>query len=699
MIGVDFETFSDKDLRSVNTANYVDSPNFQPLLCSVAREGMPTVRIDFTEDYDRALAEFYGQVILPVKKGEKIAAHNAGFERAVMRRMGYDLPALAFVDSAVVSRALGYGSSLEAAAPQMLGMDKIETGKDLIMLFCVPQSEDQTRFDPGLKVANHWKWDEFGHYCDVDAELSLMIAKMGEKLVPEIEYQYQALTMDMNLTGWPVDVNLAREMEKQFRWNSNELLEEFKQRPGCATLNLNSHKQLTEWCAERGIKAKSFDEKHVAKMLKQLKKRIESPTVTDEQAVKYMQVVGMLLMKQELGGSSLKKLKVILDQVSIDGRLRYQYVHLGAGATWRCTSKGVQVQNLPRLYGGGADMSLVKKYRWTNKDLAANLRQAFAAHHPQGQLFIGDFASVESRGLAWQANESWKLEEYRRGGDVYAALGSSFFNVARTDVTGEQRTFGKVGELSCGYGAGPGAVRSFAEGMGVEMTEQQAVTLVTDWRKANPETVRYWHDLQDLLERAMSFPTTVFFTGRNMQVSMTAIPAPDSLCKQVGDPELKSLRLSMYVSGQVTPFLIRYIHGVHRSGRNWGYFKPSERKTGDLWNSTFTDPKTGTVKPYTLYGGKLAGLLTQSLCREIFYLTLSRLSKALQPYSNVKIFNQFHDEIGVEWQPDPFDPMDERKQITSSYLLFKTMENIMSDSPLVNFPMRAEVKQDHRYTK
>ena len=51
----------------------------------------------------------------------------------------------------------------------------------------------------------------------------------------------------------------------------------------------------------------------------------------------------------------------------------------------------------------------------------------------------------------------------------------------------------------------------------------------------------------------------------------------------------------------------RVIHGAHMKGRNVGYWKPSERKTGDLWVDVFTNPKTKQVQPYTVYGGKLAG--------------------------------------------------------------------------------------------
>src|SRR5690606_8354579 len=112
----------------------------------------------------------------------------------------------------------------------------------------------------------------------------------------------------------------------------------------------------------------------------------------------------------------------------------------------------------------------------------------FRSSSPYGQLIVADFASIESRGLAYLAGEQWKLDAYRRGEDVYKAQAVKIFKLGSVDdVDKSQRTTGKVGELSCGYGAGPVAVKDFAAKMHVEMSEAQAGKLVRDWRDANPK--------------------------------------------------------------------------------------------------------------------------------------------------------------------------------------------------------------------
>jgi hypothetical protein len=52
---------------------------------------------------------------------------------------------------------------------------------------------------------------------------------------------------------------------------------------------------------------------------------------------------------------------------------------------------------------------------WSNDELAVNLRQVFTARHPDGVLIVGDFSSVESRGLGYIAGAEWKMEAYHQG--------------------------------------------------------------------------------------------------------------------------------------------------------------------------------------------------------------------------------------------------------------------------------------------
>ena len=691
IIGLDFETYAVTDLLEAGLDNYTQCEFFSVLLAAVAYEneyGDVVVDVlDFREDYARCrerLADY-------INNATFIAAHNAGFEQACLDRLFLPQPATKFLDTAVMARAAGAAGKLEAAGPQLLGIDKVETGFALIKLFSIP-GEYQTRvmkgdFDDEIIKDHPEQWTEFKFYCGVDAQLSLRLALWLDEWFPDKERANTAVTMDMNSTGWHVDMDLVEAMQARYDINVSNAVFDFRVSCDEPDLNLSSFPQLQAWCAKRGVKATSFDEASVKKLKVKLQKLAAKPDRTPQEIEDTAQVLMMLDTKQILGGSSLKKLLTISNRVSDDNRLRDSYLHIGAGATFRTSGRGVQMQNLPRLHGGGDDVTDVSA--WSNDQLAHNLRQVFTAANPQGRLFVGDFSSVESRGLAWLSGEAWKLAAYDLGRGIYEELAAKKFGVDAGSVSKEQRTFGKVGELSCGYGAGPVAVKDFAEKMGVMLSESDARDLVFGWRDACPKTVVFWDRLNSAIRQA-SAGNSCMVSVPNGHLSFTPISAPESLQEQVGLLTDTSVFIELFVDGIEGPYFTRLIHGLYQRGKNICYYKPSERKTGDLWSPTFVNPKTKQLQYYSVYGGKLAGLLTQSLCREIFFDSLRSVHKEVGKHDNLKLVGQFHDEIVVEWSPDPV--MDQPK---TKHML----ESLMSTTVLPWFPLAAEVHAAYRYIK
>lgn len=696
LIGLDFETYGATDLPTHGLDRYASCETFRPLIGSVAYRYsgglnvVPPIRMhtfDFVSDRRGATTQLRDMLI-----GKTICAHNAGFEARVLDELGISVPLDRFIDSAVVARAAGAGSSLEAAAPQLLDVEKMELGKSLIKLFSIPgpYQGGSPFFDPEIIEDHSLEWADFMRYCELDASLSLQIVEKYPSYLSSDEMKFQRITMEMSRNGWAVDLDLVKEMQRRYLANQEQALADFQELHDAGDLNLNSLKQLKEWCEKRGVKATSFDEKHVAKYMAAIEKKLLSMEPSP-QRVNYEAVYDLLRTKQILGGSSLKKLQVILDTAH-NGRLKDQYIHCGAGQTLRTTGRSVQMQNLKRL-STIADMSELENEdsEWDNTKLAENLRQVFTATEKDGALIVGDFSSVESRGLAYLAHEEWKLQAYREGKDLYKVLAASpeMFGVPYDEVTKDQRQSGKTGELSCGYGASGPAVQAFALNMGVTMSEAEASMLVSGWRAANPNIVNLWDVLNNLLHQVMAgggMATMGLPDG--MHLVFEEITPPPSLAKQ--HPGAISIRLRVMQNG--TRFLVRYFHGCHIRGRNVCYYKPSDRKTGDLWKNHYVDQKTKQVRFYELYGGKLAGILTQSFCRELFFRSLQQVDIWTRQYSDsVTLVGQFHDEIVVDWRPGG------RLDLEASKL---ALEQMMSDpGPVVSFPLAAEIKHDYRYTK
>lgn len=708
LIGLDFETYGSVDLRTHGLNRYMEDPYFTPLIAHTYGH-----MSGLTQSFDFVLKDRDSERdnLRDLLRDKCIVAHNAPFEKLCLKMLGIDIRPDRIVDSAVVARAVGASSKLEVAAPQLLNVNKLATGKHLIKLFSIPgklqEANGSPAFDPDIVQLYPDEWVDFGEYCGVDAKLGLGIVVNYHGQVSQQERRYAELTMKMNERGWFVDMAAVERMQELYEKNKNVQLNWFRTtyEEGDVPdeyLNFNSFPQLQRWCANRGVKAKSFDEAHVEKMIATIDARLAKGGLPAEKLDNLYEVRDLLVTKQVLGGSSLKKLVTITNQRSLhDDRLRDQYLHVGAGQTYRTSGRGVQMQNLKRL----ADQQNMgdlwdPAHRWDNQMLATNLRQVFKAQHPDGRLVVGDFASVESRGLAYLAGEEWKLDAYWDGLDLYKVQAEKMFNVPYDSVDKQQRQTGKVGELSCGYGAGSGAVQNFAAGMGVKLTEQEATALVRDWRDANPNILQLWDKLdstlRQLLERKAGLSTVMI--GNDLKVAFEAINTPASLEDQVGVAKVQSVAMRLYDSDGGL-FLTRYLHGCYLRGSNIGYFKPTDLLSGDLWKNHYRDPKTKEIRFYTVYGGKLAGLLTQSLCRELFFNSLQLLDTALAQVSNARCIGQFHDEIVVEWQPESFEDADLWLVPVGLDRTKRMMEEAMSTTQFANFPLMAEVKDDHRYTK
>ena len=682
---LDYETYCDVSIKDVGLDNYVNHPSFQPLFAKLHVEtasSQETKTFYLMEDTPGG-PQWYdlGDYLMH----QPVAGHNVEFEARVSNKYMQNMDSVQWVDTAVLSRHLGGSSALEKAAVQFRQEKKLETGKALIKKFCMGGLKTYEQY-----LSDH-DWAAFEFYCEIDARLSWELAQYHS--LSQTEAMFYNITTAMNRTGWYVDVDEVKRMQRLVDKNKEAALEQFQHEyDPLGELNLNSLKQMKEWCRDRGVRASSFSEDAVVKLLDQIAKREVTHGLTDEQK----EVQAMLRTKLELGGSSLSKLEVIKRLVSEDGRLRDQYMHAGAGQSMRTSGRGVQMQNLKRLTN---KLNMDDRYELAQADndtLASNIRQLFKAEHPEGQLIVGDFSAVESRGLAYLANEKWKLDDFRDGRDLYKVLAAKKYGVAYEDVDSEMRRFGKVGELSCGYGAGAGAVRNFAAGMGIVLTDSEAQEIVTSWRGANAAIVDFWAALDTALHTAVSSTRRAIVSLAGGLYELVILPetAPASL--QEMHPGTINLQLSVRHTKHNTVFMQRFFVGCHMVGNNIGYYKPNETIAGKPWKNTFRDPKTGQTKRYTIYGGKLAGILTQSFCRELFFRVLHTVSYEMAR-PNLKLIGQFPDEIVLEWSP--VETAEVQEHVISLEYAVKKLKMLMSDSPVPNFPLAAEVKYDHRYTK
>lgn len=702
MNGLDFETYSDVDLLKHNLDRYVHGRDFTVLLAGWSPgPGASGLILDFVNRPGDSLNALRDEIESAIEWQSVIVAQNRGFETAVLKHLGLWSDQLndLMVDSAVVARAEGAQSSLEFASRQLTTMPKLETGKALIKLFSIPNEHNGFK-PPTREMTQTFQndWDLFGEYCLQDAKAGLAIIDRAVTYHSR-ENDYERLTHEMNVNGWHVDVPLVQLMKQQYEANTQALVESFRSRFDVPDTFFGSSPQQQKWCKERGVTVKSLDSDHVTRLAAALDKEIKSLVPDHPRFQALCEVQLFAQAKQALGGSSLSKLQVILDTVGPDNRLRDQYLHVGAGQTYRTSARGAQLQNLKRLGSDlidfdDPDFDLFDQDP-SNEVMAKNLRQVFVAEHPQGEYIVGDFSSVESRGLAWLAGEDYKIQAYRDGKDIYKVLAAKFQNISYEEVTKEARAEGKYSELSCGYQAGAEAVKNFMHKLGFEVTLEGAEQRVAQWRDANPNIVKLWATLDEVLKEGLATGYCSRDLANNLYVIVKHRSTPLSLSTLHAGAQSLSVALFSHRTGAC--ILTRVFHGCYTRGRSICYYKPTKLVAGPLWKSDFVDKKTKRKAYYSIYGGKLSGILTQSLCRELFFYSLQKFAnykKAGNP-TNVKTVGQFHDEIVLEWSPRK-ESVDWTLEHAVSYL-----EMAMTKTPpeLQGFPLGAEINHAHRYIK
>lgn len=711
-IGLDFETYGNVNLPKYGLDRYMNDPSFQVLIGSVHERSQKGLTFDSVRNPGKAPIAFREFVLKALEWGFWFTAHNVGFERGCMQKLGFDDQVLyRITDSAVVARAQGAASHLEAAAPQLTDIEKLEVGRNLIMKFSVPTDANggrpYTRAEIEADLELSQEWDLFAEYCEVDAEASRVIVEQYSDTESFLrEHEMEWYTYLMNRHGWNVDLELVNEMQLRFEHNTQQIVSEFyalygKNPDGTPAFSdkfLNSTPQMKAWCEARGIKTSSFDSEHVEKLLTRVQKQLGKMKPTQARYEGYEAVEALLIVKKELGGSSLSKLQKIIDLTGTDGRLRNQYMHLGAGQSYRSTGKGVQLQNLKRLSASPLDFdddSADVVEDADNTTLAENLRQVFIADEPAGRLIVGDFSSVESRGLAWVAGDDMKVQAFKDGKDMYKVQATLIYpGLQYENVTKQERQIGKVGELGCGYGAGPGALSRFAGKMGIEMSEEEALGLVRGWRETNPKVVDLWDRLGNGLQQAVELNAEIEVElAHGLRLVYIPFDPPASLRAQ--HPGARSIRMQLWAEHDTEFVLERVFHGCYMRGTDVCFYKPSDRKTGDLWKNHYRDPKTGKVVFYKLYGGKITGILVQSMCREMFFDGMKGLFVLLKDVPNATPIGQFHDELVTSWVPS-----NETGAVTLDQAM-SLVETAMSMPrySFRGFPLEADVKNDYRYTK
>ena len=400
----------------------------------------------------------------------------------------------------VWAATMGLPLSLKGVgAVLQLADQKMDEGKALIKYFSVPcaptkanggRTRNLPSDDPG-------KWATFKKYNQRDVEVEMMIQrKLRSFPVPDFVWDEYHIDQEINDRGVRIDMDLvekAIDMDTRFR---SELTKKMQ-----AITNLenpNSVQQMNQWLSDNGMEVDSLGKKAVTALLK-----TAPPELTE-----------VLELRQQLAKSSVKKYQTMQRAVCSDSRARGMFMFYGANRTGRWAGRLIQLQNLPQNHLPDLDAAraLVKSgdyeavkmiYEDVPDTLSQLIRTAFIPKDGC-RFYVADFSAIEARVIAWYAGEKWKSDAFANGEDIYCSTASRMFHkpVVKHGVNGELRAKGKIAELAGGYGGSTGALKAMGA-LEMGLSEDELPDIVSSWRDANQQIVKFWWDVDKAVMAAV----------------------------------------------------------------------------------------------------------------------------------------------------------------------------------------------------
>lgn len=451
-MSIDIETYSEADLPKTGVYPYAEDPSFQILLFGVSVNHGPVKVYDFAQGESLPDEILHALLDLSVTKW----AFNAQFERICISRYLWDLGFLergSYLDprgwrcDMVWAGYMGFPMYLKGAGAALrLDEQKMEEGKSLITYFCKPYRPTSKNGYTNRNLPQHdpEKWELFKKYNQRDVEVELSIAeKLKNHPVPEQVWREYWLDQTINDRGILVDQQMVENAIKIDVESKKHLREEMQSLSGLA--NPQSVIQMQHWLRQNGVELDSLGKKEIASELSGIEEPMRS----------------VLLLRQELAMSAVKKYQAMDTAACADNRCRGMFQFYGANRSGRFAGRIVQLQNLFRnslpdldqaraLVKQGNYTALAALYDSVPEVLAQCVRTAFIPA-PGYKFIVADFAAIEARVIAWLAGEQWRMEAFAAGKDIYCASASQMFGVpvVKHGINGELRAKGKVAELAC----------------------------------------------------------------------------------------------------------------------------------------------------------------------------------------------------------------------------------------------------------
>lgn len=485
---LDFETQSPVDLKKQGGRVYAKHSATR-VLCLCAQLGdvsyayvprstcwkMP----DFADDGTR-IERSLDSIKEAAKRATHLVAHNANtFDRYLWDRfVGIDKP---WIDTIDLVRQAGLPASLDDLGVWFTGKGK-DPGKETLKKLM------KLEWD-GKKWVNKYTLPgavaTVVRYCLHDVRGLLQTIYNAVKDFPFESEQVPQWAYTMNQRGVGFDEDLASKIATISTMVIKDSMDEIERiAPEWKGKNLKSHVVVRKWMEDRGVRLKNLRKENVERFIDDPDGYMrESLDDDDEYAPEGIDCDDVVLRVLRLRQSCLRITGAKLERASSiceHGRLHDLSVYGGAH-TLRFSSRLFQVQNMPRGVEGLDIKSLTDDLTYEKvreeagrlgcspDDVLSSLIRPTLIPTKGHHFFISDYASIESRVVAWIAGQGDWLQLFRNDGDPYKLMASQVFGVPYDEVTKEQRKIAKPLVLGGVYGLGKKQLGVYSKAFGVNL--------------------------------------------------------------------------------------------------------------------------------------------------------------------------------------------------------------------------------------
>lgn len=261
----------------------------------------------------------------------------------------------------------------------------------------------------------------------------------------------------------------------------------------------------------------------------------------------------------------------------------------------------------------------------------AKLRQAI--HAPAGYKVVAcDSGQVEARCLAWEANETGLVAQFREGRDPYSELAETVFQVPHEEIFygakhGDKRlkmyrNVGKTAILSAGYGVGAQKFSDTLSRQGAKLSDdpdkhkEMAFNAHAIYRAAHPNIVRFWSLCSNVIK-----DMEAGYSGR--------FGGPDGTLFEFGTKEMGDC-------GRQIPYVL-LPNGYHL----WYPNLRIENDNGKV-QYVYDRPRGKNMVKTKLYGGSLTENITQGFAFAVLAWQACRMHEA-----GIQLAANIHDSFAT----------------------------------------------------